>query len=660
MGEFDDVLAMGPGDDWDDWDDYVAGEDARPLVELAPLVAELRLPNAMVHLRGDVPDGVVDAFADLADPRLELHRHAGVVTLSFEHLDASTSIVDLERGEVGGGADVPALIASLSGALLDVAVRTDPLRLHLDAANVELVDRLGAPFGLVLVDPDATSRHWLVAAMVRSGARYLSADRTLVLPGSRANVALPTPVWSADGWTRGSAASSLAPATRSRAVVFVRRDPSAPAGMQRLGTAEGCARLVSSTGALERFGSAALDAVAALCTEATFWELVHDDLSAAAGLLTSVSPASTRELVTSCRLDRPEDGPGQGSAEEDGRDRSDAVRRGRAALRTARFDRAATCVDGSVGSVTVIDDEQADQIEQRLPRRPSTAAEARLGLPNSPRDGLDATHWSNGGDGVAAQRLRAESALQRLVELLEGAGSVPVVLGAVVQAHDGLLPIDATAVDRVDLLVEHAEVEGLAEVLEAHGYELAPQRVGAGAAGSSVAWTDPVRSADPVPSAEPVPSADPAPGADDERGVLVVLHWQLAVGPFGELVDHDELLDRSVPCEISGRWYRALHPEDRFVLACVRAGMAPRPTVEQLRSVVLTAPRDELMMAAALEASERWGATRVVLAAIRAADVALPGIAPWLVARARPGATGAGPDRAAAPEPRRRRLIRRR
>jgi hypothetical protein len=654
VGEFDDVLAMGPGDDWDDWDDYVAGEDARPLVELAPLVAELRLPNAMVHLRGDVPEGVVEAVADLADPRLELHRHAGVVTLSFEHLDASTSIVDLERGEVGGGAGVTSLTASLSAALLDAAVRTDPLRLHLDAANVELDDRLGAPFGLVLVDPDATSRHHLVAAMLRDGARYLSADRTLVLPGSRANVALPTPLWSTDGWTRGSAGSSLVTATRSRAVVFVRRDPGAAAGMQRLATAEGCARLVSGTGALERFGSAALDAVAALCAEATFWELVHDDLSAAADLLTTVSPATTRELVTSCRLDRPQDGVVGGPTDEEGRARSDAVRRGRAALRTARFDRAAVCVDGDVGSVAVIDDEQADQLEQQLPRPPAGPAEARLGLPNSPRDGLDATHWSTGSDGVALQRLRVESALERLVDLLEGAGSVPVVLGDVVQAHDGLLPMDATAVDRVDLLVEHAEVEGLAEVLEAHGYELSPQRVGAGAAGSSVAWTDPVRHAVAAPATEP------APASDDERGVLVVLHWQLAVGPFGELVDHDELLDRSVPCQISGRWYRALHPEDRFVLACVRAGMAQRPSLEQLRSVVLTAPRDELMMAAALEASERWGATRVVLSAIRAADVALPGIAPWLVARARPGATGAGPDQDAAPEPRRRRLIRRR
>lgn len=642
MGEFDDVLAMGPGDDWDDWDEYVAGEDARPLVELAPLLVELRLPNARVHLRGEVDPAVVAAFADLADPALDLHDHAGVVTLSFERLDGATSIVDLERGEVGSGSDTPGLIATLARVLLDAAMRTDPLRLHLDAANIELEDRDGAPFGLVLVEADPLDRHALVGDLLRGGARYLSADRTVVLPGSRANPAVPTPLWSGVGWTRASDASSLAPFTRSRAVVLVRRVPGQPAGMQRLSTADGCARLISSTRSLERFGSAALDAVAPLASEATFWELVHDDLSAAAALVATASPASSRELVTLCRLDRADDGATHDPTDEVERSRSDAVRRGRAALRTARFDGAAVQVDGaavqvagSVGSVTVIDDEQARRIEQRLPSPPSGSVDARLGLANSPRDGLDASHWTAGREWVAVQRAQAEAALERLVGLLEGAGSVPVVLGDIVQAHDGLLPLDATLVDRVDLLVEHSEVEGLAEVLEAHGYELATQRVGAGAAGSSVAWTDP-------------------------DGVLVVLHWQLAVGPFGELVDHDELLDRSVPCEIRGRWYRALHPEDRFVLACVRAGMAQRPTVDQLRSVVLTAPRDELMMAAALEASERWGATRVVLSAIRAADTALPGIAPWLVARARPGVTGAGPDRAAAPEPRRRRLIRRR
>ncbi|MFN7147887.1 MAG: nucleotidyltransferase family protein [Microthrixaceae bacterium] len=635
MGEFDDVLAMGPGDDWDDWDEYVAGEDARPLVELAPLAAELRLPNARVHLRGEVDPAVVAAFTDLADPTLDLHDHAGVVTLSFERLDGATSIVDLEHGEVGSGSDTPGLVATLARVLLEAAMRTDPLRLHLDAANVELDDREGAPFGLVLVEADPLDRHAVVGELLRGGARYLSADRTVVLPGSRANPAVPTPLWSGVGWTRASGVSSLVPCTRSRAVVLVRRDPGQAAGMQRLSTADGCARLISSTGALERFGSAALDAVAPLASEATFWELVHDDVSTAAALLATVSPASGRELVTLCRLDRADDSASHDPTDEVERSRSDAVRSGRAALRTARFDGAAVQVDGSVRSVTVIDDEQARQIEQRLPSPPSGSIEARLGLANSPRDGLDTAHWTAGREWVGAQRMQAEVALERLVTLLEGAGSVPVVLGDIVQAHDGLLPLDATLVDRVDLLVGHAEVEGLAEVLEAHGYGLAPQRVGAGAAGSSVAWTDP----------------------DD---VLVVLHWQLAVGPFGELVDHDELLDRSVPCHIRGRWYRALHPEDRFVLACVRAGMAPRPTVDQLRSVVLTAPRDELMMAAALEASERWGATRVVLSAIRAADTALPGIAPWLVARARPGATGTGPDRAAAPEPKRRRLIRRR
>lgn len=636
MGEFDDVLAMGPGDDWDDWDEYVAGEDARPLVELAPLIAELRLPNARVHLRGEVDRAVVDAFADLADPALDLHDHAGVVTLSFERLDATTSIVDLEHGEVASGTDTSGLVAALARVLLDAAVRTDPLRLHLEAANVELDDREGDPFGMVIVESDPVARHWLVGALLRGGARYLSADRTVVLPGSRANPAVPTPLWSGIEWGRASDRSPIAPFTRTRAVVMVRRVPGEAAAMRRLSTAEGCARLIASTGAVDRFGSAALDALAPLASEATFWELVHDDPPAAAALLATVSPAGTRELVTLCRLDRPDDVARGEPTDEAERSRSDAVRRGRGALRTARFDQGAVRVDGSARSIDVIDDEQADAVEQQLPRSPAGSAEARAGLPNSPRDALAAADRAPGREQLATRRGEAEAALGRAVTLLEDAGSVPVVLGDVVQAHDGLLPVDAVPVDRIDLLVEHAEVEGLAERMEAQGYELTPQRVGAGTAGSSVAWNDP------------------------DNGVLVVLHWQLAVGPFGELVDHDELLDRSVPCTIGRRWYRALHPEDRFVLACVRAGMAERPTVDQLRSVVLTAPRDELMMAAALEASERWGATRVVLAAIRAADAALPGIAPWLVARARPGATGAGPDRAAASESRRRRLIRRR
>ena len=78
MGEFDDVLAMEPGDDWAAWDEWAAGQGTGALVDLAPLVAELRLPHARVHLRGAVPPEVLDTFADLADPTLEVRRRGTV------------------------------------------------------------------------------------------------------------------------------------------------------------------------------------------------------------------------------------------------------------------------------------------------------------------------------------------------------------------------------------------------------------------------------------------------------------------------------------------------------------------------------------------------------------------------------------------------------
>ncbi len=123
----------------------------------------------------------------------------------------------------------------------------------------------------------------------------------------------------------------------------------------------------------------------------------------------------------------------------------------------------------------------------------------------------------------------------------------------------------------------------------------------------------------------------------------VRLHARLAVGPFGELVDHDELRGRSVPVQLGGSWARALRPDDRFVLTCLALG--PRPEACSpwaLRRVVLAAPRTDAMQVAALEASERWGATGAVLAAVRAADDALGGLSPWLVERAR---REAGPSR---------------
>ena len=68
---------------------------------------------------------------------------------------------------------------------------------------------------------------------------------------------------------------------------------------------------------------------------------------------------------------------------------------------------------------------------------------------------------------------------------------------------------------------------------------------------------------------------------------------------------------------------------------CVQLDQASSPpTVQDLRDVVLSAPRIEAHMAEALEASERWGATLSVVASLRRVHPVMPGLSPWLVERA--------------------------
>ena len=61
----------------------------------------------------------------------------------------------LERGEVGRGRDVVELIDSMAAVLTEVADRTDPMRVHLAAACLELDDPVAPdarPLGVLLVD----------------------------------------------------------------------------------------------------------------------------------------------------------------------------------------------------------------------------------------------------------------------------------------------------------------------------------------------------------------------------------------------------------------------------------------------------------------------------------------------------------------------------
>ena len=271
------------------------------------------------------------------------------MTLTLVELEGEHTVVDLERGVVGTGANPRELFDSLVAVLDRLAEHTDPLRLHLRAASVELPGASPAARGpgLVLVDEDRLARHELVCLLLERGARYLSADATVLLPGSRTTFASPGPLlvsrarpWMADGaasdrlgvdhgeldghvWMAASAVGGPpCPATRSRLVAFVRHEPGASASLRELGTVEGCARLLRDSGALDSFGPDALDVVAALAAESRFVEVVHDDERRAADLLVGLDapPGFAAPLLT--RRDR---------AGEDG------ATAGRDSLRLARF-----------------------------------------------------------------------------------------------------------------------------------------------------------------------------------------------------------------------------------------------------------------------------------------------------------------------------------
>jgi hypothetical protein len=233
---------------------------------------------------------------------------------------------------------------------------------------------------------------------------------------------------------------------------------------------------------------------------------------------------------------------------------------------------------------------------------------------------------------ASASRRRCELLLAELLEQLGDEAIEPLVLGAIVLAHDGPVPAALVPVDRLELLLPPEGVERGLQVLES-----------CGGVPSMAGRVDP-----DAPTGGPVTMLF---GAEQEGTLQVVVRDRLAAGPFGELVDHDELCDRAVRVRIGERWALALHPDDRFVYSCVRVSDPSGASLAELREVVLEAPSSRDGMAAALEASARWGATRTVLAAIRTVSTRLPGLSPWLVERA---------TRPAPPPDRRRRRGRRR
>jgi hypothetical protein len=674
MGEFDDLMAMEPGDEWDDYDP-AAGPASH--LDAAALVAELHLPGIVVHLRGEVPSATLERLAPLADPTAPASDPA-LVTLTVVAEAPGHRLLDAERGDLGRFASTDDLAVAIGDHLLQVAGTLTARGLLLRAAAVELGD--GSGRGVLILDPDDAARHQLVAACVAGGARYLGADRVVLPPGSRSVLAVPTPL--RFGAPLGRA--QVARATTVDVVVVVDRSSGAEAGapLASLGGPHGCARLLVDGLAAGEDGQELARAAATLAAGATVWSVPGAAAAVLSATIADLSPPSGRELVV---VRRPVPGqPGVVVARfADGGVLADLDR----SLVFELADDELATVDALRWPVVAVDPEHDRVVIERLAGlgidlRPAVSAgvatapgPASYGLPDSPVGRASRAVWDRAavtrlvsGDadlaavlGHGARRgdldldqeltaelldaatraadraARVDLVAERVLAALDEIGIEPLLLGEVVAAHDGLLPREMVAPTRVELLLARDEVQPCVEALLEAGAVL----------------VDPPS---PVDTQGPPDGLDVAPGGPTQLqfsadGVAVLVYDRLAAGPFGELVDHDELLDRSVPFRLGGRWVASLHPEDRFVWACVRLAGSASPSLVEQRSVVLSAPASRAGMAAALEASARWGATRTVLSAVRSVDAVLPGLSPWLVERAnRPTA---GPDR------RRRRGLRR-
>ena len=700
MGEFDDVLSMEPGDEWDD---HVIGGSPDVDETHGPLQATLRLPNALVELRGECPANILDTLADLTDERLELLGEPVAVRLSVQRDGSNWAIRGHgEPAVVSGGDD--GLLRDLVAQLGRIAIDTDPLRLHLDVAAVRLsgagivvveAHRSALDGEIVQVDPGRASgpvdagssarddRALVVADLIELGAEFVTSELLCLLPGSRTVFGHPAPPsTSTHPPVRASTVAAIAPWAQVDQLVVLRHVPGAAATATELDAAAAAVQLLLSARDLDRIGPAALDVVAQVMGGARCTLVDYSDPRDLAAVIAALPGAGPRRLVVPHRFDEGDDVSLDLSASS-GAPVPAAVRRGRASKRVVRFDTTGALHDGSTGVLTTLTPDELDEFEallvppsaasgragrsavpERLAaagvRAPSTGARAvpgveAFGLPNCPAGATATAMWSGAGaqkalaaacapgadvPGSVAQAIErglvisppsdqgsildrhelarrlvrvVEDTLQLVLDVAERQSVVPLVLGSSVLVHDGWLPADFTDAEQVDLLVEPDALPTLLDALLAEGFEQV---------------IPPPSEAADLPVAHEVVRPGDVP-------VTVQLRTRLAVGPFAALVNHEELHDRSVPVRIGPRWCRSLHPEDRFVFTCVQLDLdTSHSTVQDLRDVVLSAPRIEAHMAQALEASERWGATLSTVASLQRVNAVMPGLSPWLVERA--------------------------
>ncbi len=634
---------------------------------------QLRLPNALVTIRGAVPAEVADALVDLTDPRLHLDPSAVAVTLDVVghhgtwtvHERPGTGDGGSRPGSVPTGPHAADLLDTIVARLNRLAFAADPDRLHLHAAGVEVDGD-----GVLLGGPSGSGKSTVAAALVRRGAGYLTDEAVTLLPGSRTAFAYPKPLTlkgTSIDLQRGSASGplDLVVADNGRAhlraggfgrvvpfvvpavVVLLRHSPVDEPTLSPIQAAQAGNGLLADSIDAARLGPGALEVVAAVLSGCTCWELEYGDASEAAELISELRPPLRRQVAAVHRFRRHVRGGAP----------SDPFRSSDPSVRIVRFQDGALALDGASHRLVVLDGAAARRIDDAGALVPSCSSTTDdplavvlagtepaaslgpdpldLGLPGRPLDVAGASPLT-GADVDAAIDGRCTGVVVQQFAL---GRSAPQTVEE--RARDAHLAAQATCT-----LLEH-ELAAVVDVLEevdarpvllkgpvsAHDGLLPPALRDFGDLDLLVPG-DRVDDAVAALEAAGLARRFVRLGSDFDRrfaksvtlegrfvpaagmpalGFELDLHRTLAPGPFGHLILLDELHDRAVPVRIAGRWYRSLHPVHRFLHQCLHVTLgSPVPRRHSVRDLELLVPRTDAEVHDVAETAGRWRVELVV------------------------------------------------
>ncbi len=411
--------------------------------------------------------------------------------------------------------------------------------------------------------------------------------------------------------------------------------------------AEATVQLLTDSLDAVRIGPAAVDAIAVLVNGARCWTLEYPDATSAAELLSELDPANRRGLSVVHNLRPPR-----------------AVRGG--PISFVRFDGSAALIDANTRSAVLLTEAETSTLEGRVCGDMSTTSELdRLtdlgidlpqpdtvppprsrcgyGLPGNPTElPIDSAHlWQlaasaghGNHSGVAADLLvrggadrtdsrvsavfathhRAqvqcsslEAHLTSIVATLSTHQIEPLLGGRLALAWDGMLPLHLTDYDSIDLVVDPRQRRDATRTLVSLGYSVEPSDSG------------------------PTTHTDPTDCGSD-RPTTVRITTSLAPTGFPLAPDTRDLRRRGVPIQCDGNWYLALHPNDRFIQACVRLALSRSVDPAAARDVAVSAPRSNAQVTAVISKAWSWGLLAIVQRASTEADTLVGGIPAGLLA----------------------------